>query len=313
MELKKIFLCLLIISIVVVFSLAGCKAEAASFEEPVEEEAEEEVSEETTEEVTEETAGETEEEIVREAEEEVTAEEEVVAEEEETEEETVVESEEEVIEEEAAEEEVIVSDEMAEDVGTITDIDGNLYHTVTIGTQVWMVENLKVTHYRNSDSIPNITDGTEWGSLKTGAYCNYNNDPNNVDAYGRLYNWYVVIDSRKICPAGWHVPTYKDWEILEEYLGGVPIAGGKIKEAGTEHWESPNFGATNESGFTALPGGYRRFTGKFLFIGYYGYWWSTRAYDINNAWYNYLGYLYSNLNRYWYSKTLGFSIRCVMD
>lgn len=310
---KKIFLCLLIISIIAVFSLAGCKVEASSFEEPVEEEAEEEVAEETTEEVTEETAGETEEEIVEEAEEEVTAEEEVVVEEEETEEEIVGESEEEVFEEEVAEEEVIVSDEMAEDVGTITDIDGNVYHTVTIGTQVWMVENLKVTHYRNGDSIPNITDGTEWGSLKTGAYCNYNNDPNNAGTYGRLYNWYVVIDSRKICPAGWHVTTYRDWEILETYLGGVPIAGGKIKEAGTEHWESPNIGATNTSGFTALPGGYRRFTGNFFFIGYYGYWWSTRSYDINNAWYNYLGYIYSNLNRYYYSKTLGFSIRCVMD
>jgi uncharacterized protein (TIGR02145 family) len=276
MELKKIFLCLLIISIIAVFSLAGCKAEAAS--EVTEEEAEEEVAEETTEEVTEETAGETEEEIVEEAEEEVAS-----------------------------------SDEMAEDVGTVTDIDGNVYHTVTIGTQVWMVENLKVTHYRNGDSIPNITDGTEWGNLKTGAYCNYNNDPNNADAYGRLYNWYVVIDSRKICPAGWRVPTYRDWEILEAYLGGVPIAGGKIKEAGTVHWKSPNTGATNESGFTALPGGYRRFTGKFYYVGYYGYWWSTRAYNVNNAWYNYLGYIYSNLNRYFYSKTLGFSIRCLKD
>jgi uncharacterized protein (TIGR02145 family) len=308
MELKKIFLCLLIISIIAVFSLAGCKVEASSFEEPVEEEAEEEVAEETTEEVTEETAGETEEEIVEEAEEEVTAEEEVVVEEEETEEETVVESEEEVIEEE-----VVVSDEMAEDAGTVTDIDGNVYHTVTIGTQVWMLENLKVTHYRNWHPIPNITDDTEWGNLKTGAYCDYNNDPNNADTYGRLYNWYVVIDSRKICPAGWHVPTYKDWEILEAYLGGVPIAGGKIKEAGTVHWKSPNTGATNESGFTALPGGYRHFTGKFYYVGYYGYWWSTRAYNVNNAWYNYLGYIYSNLNRYYYSKTLGFSIRCLRD
>jgi len=309
MEMKKVFLCLLIISIITGFSLAGCKAETASevideeaVEEPVEETVvEEEVIEEGEEVVEEEeTAVGTEEETGMETEEEVTEEEGVVVEE-------VTE------EEEIAEEEVVVSDEIAEDAGTVTDIDGNVYHTVTIGTQVWMLENLKVTHYRNGDSIPNVTDGTEWGNLKTGAYCNYNNDPNNASIYGRLYNWYVVIDSRKICPAGWHVPTYKDWKILEEYLGGVPIAGGKIKEAGTVHWKSPNTGATNESGFTALPGGYRRFTGKFYFIGYYGYWWSTRAYDVHNAWYNYLGYIYSNLNRYFYSKTLGFSIRCVKD
>ena len=283
---KIVFLWLVIMSMIAVFSLAGCKAEAAG--KVTEEEAIEEPVEESA----------VEEEIVEETEEEATVEEEVVEEEE-----TVGET----------EEEAVASDEMAEDVGTVTDIDGNVYHTVTIGTQVWMVENLKVTHYRNGDSIPNITDDTEWGNLKTGAYCNYNNDPNNADAYGRLYNWYVVIDSRKICPAGWHVPTYKDWNILEAYLGGVPIAGGKIKEAGTAHWKSPNTGATNESGFTALPGGYRRFTGTFYYVGYYGYWWSTRAYNVNNAWYNYLGYLYSNLNRYFYSKTLGFSIRCLKD
>src|SRR4030066_2563083 len=288
MKMKKIFLCLLIISIIAVFSLAGCKAEASSFEEPEEEAAEEtkeeaaeEVTEETTEEVTEETAGETEEEIVEEAEEGVTAEEEGVAEEEETEEKTVEE-----LEEEATEEEVIVSDEITEEAGTVTNIDGNVYHTVIIGTQVWMVENLKVTHYRNGDSIPNVSDGTEWGSLKTGAYCNYNNDPNNIDTYGRLYNWYVVIDRRKICPAGWHGPPFKDWGFLEGDLGGVPIAGGKMKEEGIAHWKSPNTGATNESGFTALPGGYRRFDGIFHYLGGYGYWWSTREYNDSSAWYD---------------------------
>src|SRR4030042_1310495 len=248
MKMKKIFLCLLIISIVAVFSLAGCKAEASSFEE---------------------------------------------------------------LEEEATEEEVVVSDEITEEAGIVTDIDGNVYHTVTIGTQVWMVENLKVTHYRNGDSIPDVSDGTEWGSLKTGAYCNYNNDPNNTDTYGRLYNWYVVIDSRKICPAGWHVPTDKDWEILEAYLGGEPIAGGNMKEEGIAHWKDPNTGATNESGFTALPGGYRRFDGIFHYLGGYGYWWSTREYNDAYAWYHYMGFSYSNLNKYYYSKKLGFSIRCV--
>ena len=272
---KKVFLWLLIISMIAVFSLAGCKSEAA----------EEVTEEETVEEPVEEPA----------VEEEVTE---------------VIEEEETVGE---AEEGAVPSDEMAEEVGTVTDIDGNVYHTVTIGTQVWMVENLKVTHYRNGYLIPNITDGTQWGSLKTGAYCNYNNDSNNADTYGYLYNWYAVNDSRNICPAGWHVPTDEEWETLETYLGGGTVAGGKMKETGTEHWKSSNTGATNESGFTALPGGYRRFDGIFHYVGGYGYWWSATEHNATYAWYHYVGFSYSNLNRYYYSKELGFSLRCLRD
>ena len=152
------------------------------------------------------------------------------------------------------------------ETGTVTDIDGNTYQTVKIGDQWWMAENLKVTCYRNGDAIPNITDGTTWASLSTGAYCEYNNDINNVATYGRLYNWYAVTDSRNIAPAGWHVPSDAEWKQLEMYLGMSQSEadatgwrgtdeGGKLKEVGTMHWNSPNTGATNESGFTALPGG----------------------------------------------------------
>jgi len=172
--------------------------------------------------------------------------------------------------------------------GTVTDIDGNVYKTVKIGNQWWMAENLKVTRYRNGDPIPNITDNHTWVDLSTGAYCNYNNDISNVATYGRLYNWYAVDESRNIAPAGWHVPTDDEWKQLEIYLGMSPTEadethwrgtdeGGKLKETGTTHWYSPNTGATNESGFTALPGGYR-VSGGFSSLGFGAYFWSSTVF-----------------------------------
>ena len=143
----------------------------------------------------------------------------------------------------------------------VTDIDSNVYHAVTIGTQVWTTENLKVTHYRNGDQIPNITDDTQWSILTTGAYCNFNNDLNYVTSYGRLYNWYAVDDSRNIAPDGWHVPSHTEWQTLIDYLGGEDSAGVKMREIGQEHWhwvEGNQTIATNESGFLALPAGERQ-------------------------------------------------------
>jgi len=144
---------------------------------------------------------------------------------------------------------------------TLTDIDGNVNNTVTIGTQVWMADNLRVTHYRNGDPIPNIKDDSVWNSLcdpytltGTGARCYWNNDSvSYASVYGALYNYYTIDDSRMITPVGWHVPSMGDWAILRDYLGS-DSAGGKLKEAGTSHWQSPNTDATNETGFTALPG-----------------------------------------------------------
>jgi len=146
-------------------------------------------------------------------------------------------------------------------VPAVTDIDGNVYHIVTIGTQVWMVENLKTTKFRDGSSIPNVTDAEEWvghGELHSGAYCNYDNTAANSNTYGSLYNWYAVVDERNICPTGWHIPSEAEWATLIAYLGGQDVAGGKMKEAGTAHWSTPNTGASNSSGFTALPGGSRQ-------------------------------------------------------
>jgi uncharacterized protein (TIGR02145 family) len=165
--------------------------------------------------------------------------------------------------------------------GRVADIDGNVYKIVSIGTQDWMTENLKVTRYQNGDPIQLVTDKYQWlyfGSSRTGAFCNYNNDINYVETYGCLYNAYAATDTRNIAPIGWHVPTEADWMKLSDYLGGVNIAGGKLKEAETLHWLNPNTCATNELGFTALPGGGRipiepeaDFTG----IGSVGYWYSS--------------------------------------
>ncbi|PIS29553.1 MAG: hypothetical protein COT43_03570 [Candidatus Marinimicrobia bacterium CG08_land_8_20_14_0_20_45_22] len=197
--------------------------------------------------------------------------------------------------------------------GTVTDIDGNVYQTVKIGNQWWMAENLKVTHYRNGEAIPNITDNTAWSNLSTGALCDYNNDVNNVVTYGRLYNWYAVNDSRNIAPTGWHVPTDAEWTILTNYLGGESVAGGKMKETGTTHWYGPNTGATNESGFLALPGGYRYYSGTYYGVGDYGYWWSATESDSYGAWSRNLGCSGSGVDRGSNGKRSGFSVRCVGD
>jgi uncharacterized protein (TIGR02145 family) len=201
--------------------------------------------------------------------------------------------------------------------GTVTDIDGNVYHTVTIGTQVWMVENLKVTHYRNGDPIPNVTNGTVWNDLTTGAYCDYNNTPLNSTTYGKLYNFYPVADSRNLCPTGWHVPTNPEFQTLIDYLGGSSVAGGKMKETGTTHWQDPNTGATNSSGFTGLPGGFRwrGSSDNFSWIGEAGYWWSATEQDATFAWHRYLRCNSAEINLldYSYHKSYGFSVRCIKD
>ena len=197
---------------------------------------------------------------------------------------------------------------------TVTDIDGNVYSTVTIGTQVWMAENLKVTHYRNGDPIAKVTDDTEWSTLTTGAYGNYNHDDGNADIYGSLYNWYAVNDSRSIAPDGWHVPSDAEWQTLVGYLGGYAVAGGKMKETGTTHWNSPNTGATNESGFSAIPGGYRDgHEGYCSDIGSHADFWSVTEYDSNCAWYRALSYDCPDVGNNYDNKRSGFSVRLVRE
>ena len=199
--------------------------------------------------------------------------------------------------------------------GIPVDIDGNEYHTVMIGGQEWMVENLMVTRYRNGDPIPDVSDTASWRALTTGAYSSYDNDPSYSAMYGNLYNWYAVNDPRQIAPEGWHVPSYEEWIILETYLGGDTIAGGKLKESGTEHWRAPNIGGTNESGFCALPGGYRMKSGNFFFIGEYGYWWTATESTENNdfAWHRHLSHSYIMVGGCECGKGDGYSIRCVRD
>ena len=191
---------------------------------------------------------------------------------------------------------------------TITDGDGNVYHAVQIGVQTWMLENLKTTKYRNGDPIPNVTNGTSWVNLTTGAYCNYNNDANNGATYGRLYNWFAVYDSRKIAPAGWHIPTAAEWATLASYLLGKGGAGARLKEAGTTHWASPNTGASNSSGFTALPGGQRVDDGTFFQIGVQGCWWIS-----DQVWGQYMFSSDIILHDDAFPQICGLSVRCIKD
>jgi uncharacterized protein (TIGR02145 family) len=196
---------------------------------------------------------------------------------------------------------------------TVNDIDGNVYHTITIGSQVWMMENLKVTHYRNGKSIANINDTVEWSDLSTGAYCDYLNDKINAITYGKLYNWYAIVDTSNICPDGWHIPSNAEWEILKAYLGGDQTAGGKLKEAGYYHWEIPNIGATNQSRFTGLPGGFRSSDGLFGYIQEYAYWWAADPLDISSAWCWGLSFEDPFLYKNAFAKSYGLSVRCVKD
>ena len=196
--------------------------------------------------------------------------------------------------------------------GTMTDIDGNTYKTITIGTQTWMAENLKVTKYNDSTAIPNVTDATAWSSLTTGAVCTYNNTTNadTINTYGRLYNWYAV-NTAKLCPTGWHVPSDSEWTILNNYL--LTNVGGKLKETGTTHWATPNTGATNETGFTALPGGFRDYNGTFNIIGYFGFWWSSTEGSTGYASYRNLFSSGSGLDYGGNYLVSGFSVRCLRD
>lgn len=193
---------------------------------------------------------------------------------------------------------------------TLTDIDGNVYHAITIGTQVWLVENLKVTKYADGTAIPLVTDDKTWFNLKTPGYCWYNNDASNKNIYGALYNWHAV-NTGKLCPAGWHVPSDAEWTTLTTYLGGSSMAGGKMKEVGTTHWQSPNSGATNSSGFTATPAGYRGETG--FIPGSNALFWSSTEFDTSTAWIYYLLCDNTAAGRNNGGKYHGCSVRCLKD
>jgi uncharacterized protein (TIGR02145 family) len=196
--------------------------------------------------------------------------------------------------------------------GTVTDADGNTYDAIKIGKQVWIAENMKTTKFNDGTDIPMIADTSEWRKITTPAYCWYNNDLGNETIYGALYNGYTITTGN-LCPVGWHVPTETDWTIFTDYLGGERLAGDKMKETGISHWMDQNNTATNESGFTALPGGYRDSHGKYNLIGLYGIMWSSTEWSSNSLTYREIysfgGKIVRNIN----SKTYGFSVRCLKD
>jgi len=203
--------------------------------------------------------------------------------------------------------------------GSIADVDGNLYKTIQIGTQIWMAENLKTTRFNDGAPIPYVTDDIEWEKLTTPGYCWYDNDPSSFkDIYGALYNWYAV-NTYKLCPIGWHVPTNAEWNNLSDYLG--INAGGKMKETGTIKWVNPNTGASNISGFTAIPGGSRdpfyqewRYS-TFGYLGYNSSWWSATEYSNPNV--GYAAWLYTKESTFSNgsiaAKISGLSVRCLKD
>jgi uncharacterized protein (TIGR02145 family) len=182
--------------------------------------------------------------------------------------------------------------------------------SIQIGTQTWATKNLDVSTFRNGDSIPeaNISDFCEENNEQKPAWCYYANDPANEEKYGKLYNWYAVNDPRGLAPKGWHVPTDAQWDTLLIYLGGEYVAGGKLKEADTTHWTAPNTGATNETGFSALPGGSRDH-----YFGAVGVWWSSTEADTTHAWSRAMGYKSAQVSRSYDLKQSGFSVRCLKN
>ena len=188
------------------------------------------------------------------------------------------------------------------------------YEEIKIGNQIWMLNNLDIDHYRNGDPIPKIRDTIKWSKLTTGAWCYFENSNCLGKIYGKLYNWYAVNDPRGLAPKAWHVASYEEWVELIQYLGGDSIAGGKLKESGTSHWKSPNGGATNESGFSAVPGGMLdAYSGVFSFWGYIGCWWSATESNATLARIWQLSCNDASIFGYGSSKVNGFSVRCVKD
>ena len=194
------------------------------------------------------------------------------------------------------------------------DADGNFYPAVVIGNQVWTTVNLRTTKYNDGTAIPHVTDETSWSNLNTPGYCFYNNSSyaSYQEKWGALYNWYAV-SIGKLAPAGWHVSTDAEWDTLATYLGGLSVAGGKMKEAGTANWSSPNTGATNSSGFSALPGGNRHGIGDFGNQSSHGSWWSPTENDASGTCYRDLLYTNESLHRFDSIKGCGFSVRLVRD
>ncbi len=195
--------------------------------------------------------------------------------------------------------------------GSVKDVDGNTYKTITISGEEWMAENLKVTRYNDSTPIPFVFDSVAWINLSDAGYCLYKNNPTNKDLYGLLYNYYVI-STKNVCPKGWHIPSDEEWSNLTNVLGTSVVAGGKMKEAGDSHWIGLNELTSNSSGFTALPGGVRDYDGVMVGQRYMGYWWTSLEQSADFA---YVRYLHNDAHceRSYILKNYGISIRCLKD
>jgi uncharacterized protein (TIGR02145 family) len=207
--------------------------------------------------------------------------------------------------------------------GSVSDQDGNVYKTIEIGSQEWMAENLKVSHYRNGDLIQIVSDGAIWENLSTGATCWYDNDSISYHCpYGKLYNWFAVVDNRNVCPTGWHLPTDAEWNTLIGHIDPTYLpnstyqsqtAGGEMKSTGIQYWLSPNSVASNASGFSGIPGGVRDPLGSFLHLGVVGLWWSSTEPSPGFAWSRELGYALGVVARDGKDTRGALSVRCVRD
>jgi uncharacterized protein (TIGR02145 family) len=202
--------------------------------------------------------------------------------------------------------------------GSMTDQEGNDYKTIVIGTQEWMAENLNTSIYRNGDAIATSLNDAGWQSTMIGAWTHYNSEASYTCPHGKLYNWYACVDTRQLCPSGWHVPTDGEWNTLMDFLGGMDVAGGKMKTTGTLQlanglWYAPNTGATNSAGFSGAPQGYRYFLGEYDLLGSNVFWWSTDAFLTNNAISWFLSHTESGSFRSDFDKNYGFSVRCLRD
>jgi len=203
-------------------------------------------------------------------------------------------------------------------IPTVTDIDSNVYNTVQIGTQCWMKENLKTTTYRNGIAIPYVADEIAWSNVNTGAYVWNYYIMDYKDDYGALYNGYAIVDPSGLCPTGWHVPTNEEWIVLIDYLGGLNVAGGKLKSTRTypepqPRWEYPNTAATDEVGFSGLPGGLRNYDGQFYTFEEDGRWWSTTERWPGSLWTYILNSHTGGARMVNFMVTCGFSVRCLRD
>lgn len=196
----------------------------------------------------------------------------------------------------------------------VFDVEGNFYASIVLeNEQEWMAENLKSKLFSNGDSIQKIAQNSLWQVANSAAYSVYNQDESNGLTFGNLYNWFVTIDERNICPQGWHVPTSNEWTAFSDLLGGNGVAGGKIKHEDTLFWKAPNTGATNESLFSGLPAGCRYDGGNFANLEKYAYWWTATQLDNQYGWYQSTNYLSDNLVKNYTKKQAGYSIRCLKN